>query len=76
MPTTVDSRRGLRLRRRDECNSECIRYIYICVYINLYPKTRKEREEAADLRSTILKDLPENFKEEVEVLRQAEAFEE
>ena len=33
------------------------------------------REEAANIRSTILKDLPESFKEEVEVLRQAEAFE-
>ncbi|CAK8995012.1 unnamed protein product [Durusdinium trenchii] len=30
---------------------------------------------AANIRSNILKDLPENFKEEVEVLRQAEAFE-
>ncbi|CAK8994889.1 unnamed protein product [Durusdinium trenchii] len=32
-------------------------------------------QEAANIRSNILKDLPENFKEEVEVLRQAEAFE-
>lgn len=33
------------------------------------------QQEAANLRSNILKDLPESFKDEVEVLRQAEAFE-
>lgn len=32
-------------------------------------------KEAANIRSTILKDLPDNFKQEVEILRQAEAFE-
>ena len=32
-------------------------------------------QEAANIRSTILKDLPDNFKQEVEILRQAEAFE-
>ncbi|CAJ1404668.1 unnamed protein product [Effrenium voratum] len=32
-------------------------------------------QDAADLRSGVLKDLPDNFRKEVEVLRQAEAFE-
>ena len=48
-------------------------YVGLILSVFLYFLLRLQ--EAANIRSTILKDLPESFKQEVEILRQAEAFE-